>query len=63
MQEWKEKDMVSVVRCKECKHRHRFDCPMYAEEWFTVDLYDRDFRVIDETQDDGFCYCGEREDG
>jgi hypothetical protein len=39
---------------------------MYHEEWFTIDegdgWYDDDFRVIDETQDDGFCYQGEREE-
>lgn len=65
LQEWKEKDKVSVVRCKECKHRHGYECPMYREEWFNIDegdgWYDSDFRIIDETQDDGFCYCGERE--
>jgi len=55
-----------VVRCKECKHRYDFNCPMYYEEWFTIDegdgYYDSDFHVIDETQDDGFCYQGEREE-
>lgn len=62
LQEWKEKDMVSVVRCKECKHRYSCNCPMYYEERFTIDEYDSDFRVIDDTQDDGFCDCGEREE-
>ena len=59
-------DVVKVVRCKECKHRYEVECPMYHEEWFTIDegdgWYDDDFRVIDETQDDGFCYQGEREE-
>ena len=66
LQEWKERDMVSVVRCKDCRYRYDVTCPMYYEEWFTIDegdgWYDRDFRIIDDTQDDGFCYCGEREE-
>lgn len=53
-------DAVEVVRCKECKHRYGYECPMYYVEWFTIDWYDRDFRVIDDTQDEGFCHCGER---
>lgn len=57
-------DAVEVVRCGECKHRYGDDCPMYYEEWFTIDegdgFCDSDFYIIDETQDDGFCYCGER---
>lgn len=52
--------------CKECKHRYEVECPMYHEEWFTIEegdgWYDSDFRIIDETQDDGFCYQGEREE-
>ena len=55
-----------IIRCKECKHRYRYECPMYHVEWFTIDagdgLRDFDFRGIDETQDDGFCDCGEREE-
>lgn len=63
---WRRKALKEkpVVRCKECKHRYGYECPMYHEEWFTIDegddCYDDDFRVIDKTQDDGFCYCGER---
>lgn len=57
-------DAVEVVRCKDCKHRHSFDCPMYDEQWFTIDegdgYYDSDFRIVDVTEDDGFCDCGER---
>ena len=57
-------DAEPVVRCKDCKHRHGFDCPMYDEQWFTIDegdgYYDSDFRIVDVTEDDGFCDCGER---
>lgn len=57
-------DVVEVVRCKECKHRHDVNCPMYYEEWFNIDegdgYYDSDFRIVDVTEDDGFCDCGER---
>ena len=57
-------DAVQVVRCTDCRYRYDVTCPMYYEEWFTIDegdgWCDRDFRIIDDTQDDGFCYCGER---
>jgi len=56
-----EYDFMPIVRCKECKNRYTFDCPMYAEEWFDIDEYDSDFRVIDDTEDDGFCYIGQKE--
>ena len=57
-------DAVPVVRCTNCRYRYDVICPMYREEWYTIDegdgWYDSDFRIIDETQDDGFCDCGER---
>ena len=59
------KQEPTIVRCKECKHRYDFECPMYDEEWFTIDegddFCDSDFRVIDSTQDNGFCYMGQIE--
>lgn len=60
-------DAVQVVRCKDCKHRHTFECPMYSEEW--VDFDDgfgyacSDLVVNDYTVDDGFCHCGKRMGG
>lgn len=57
-------DVVEVVRCKDCRHRYDVNCPMYYEDWFTIDegddFIENDFRVIDGTQDDGFCHRGER---
>lgn len=41
-----EYDFMPIVRCKECKNRYTFDCPMYP--------YD--------VQDDGFCYMYSKED-
>ena len=59
-------DAVEVVRCKDCMHRHEYECPMYHEEWFTIDegggYEDDDYNVIDKTCDDGFCQYGEREE-
>lgn len=59
---WKEK--AEIVRCKDCMHRHEYECPMYHEEWFTIDegdgYVDDDYNVIDKTYDDGFCQYGER---
>jgi hypothetical protein len=58
------KEIMSVVRCKDCMHRHEDECPMYHEEWFTIDegdgYVDDDYNVIDKTNDDGFCQYGER---
>lgn len=48
-------DVVEVVRCRECRHRHTRDCAMYYEcsqcggQW-------------DWTTEDGFCSYGERKD-
>ncbi len=59
-------DAVEVVRCKECKHRYGDECPMRYVEWVTYDddgYIEWDDVVHDHTMDDGFCNCGEREDG
>ena len=54
---------VYVVRCKDCRHRHDDNCPMYYMEWFTVDegdgFYSDDYNIIDKTKDDGYCSFGE----
>lgn len=58
------KDAVEVVRCKDCKHRHEDECPMYWEEQIDIDegdgYYDTEYIIHDYTQDDGFCSWGER---
>lgn len=59
-------DFVEVVRCKDCKYRGELDCPMYHEELQDCDDGDyvyTDVVAIDNTVDDGFCHCGEREGG
>ena len=57
-------DAVPVVRCKDCKHRHEDECPMYWEEQYDIDegdgYYDTDYIVHDYTHDNGFCSWGER---
>lgn len=55
-----------VVRCKECKYRGDYGCPMYYEE--TVEWDDdgyHEFEVVehDHTLDDGFCDRGAKMDG
>lgn len=57
-----------LVRCKDCKNRESYACPMFFEEWFTIDegdgCVDDDYRVYDYTVSDGYCHRGERrEDG
>ena len=52
-------DLVPVVRCKDCKHRNTFNCGMQFYG------YDDDMNLCmsdDWTQDDGYCYWGERKD-
>ena len=58
-------DAVEVVRCKDCKHRGDYNCPMYWEE--LVEIEDDGYRDIDwyehdNTEDDGFCDRGERKE-
>ena len=50
-------DFVEIVRCKDCKHRGRWRCPM-----FTLAYNERINKYVgtNNTQDDGFCYRGER---
>ena len=57
----KPKEMVEVVRCKECKRRGIvYECPMcYTEDWYDEDE-GYDSWDVDKTIDDGFCHCGEK---
>ena len=51
------------VRCKECKHRGDYGCPMYHEEyieWDDDEYHEREIIDHDRTRDDGFCDLGER---
>ena len=61
------RELTEVVRCKDCKHRHEAECPMFFEEEVYIDegdgYYDTDYIIHDYTQDDGYCYYGLREDG
>lgn len=64
----KDDDVVKVVRCKDCKHRHEDECPMYFEEQVDIDegdgYYDTDYIFHDNSTDNGYCSWGERrEDG
>lgn len=58
-------DAVEVARCKDCKHRGDYGCPMYHEEYieWDDDGY-RESEIVehDRTRDDGFCDLGERKD-
>lgn len=59
-------DAVRVVRCKRCKHRGFYECPMYHEEWYDYDddgYLETGVYVRDYTEDNGFCHKGEFEDG
>ena len=56
-------DAVPVVRCKDCKHRGDYDCPMYREEyieWEDDGYHESEIVEHDRTSDDGFCDRGER---
>ena len=59
-----EEDAVSVVRCKDCKHRgYEGECPMYwleEIEWDDDGYTECDYVPHDYTHDDGFCDRGER---
>lgn len=56
-----------LVRCKDCIHRQTDKCPMYHEEWHTVDkgdgYWDDDLVIFDWTIDDGYCHLGDTEKG
>lgn len=52
-------DFVEVVRCKDCNRRNTIDCGM---QFYENDDDGELFLSEDWTQDDGFCYWGERKD-
>lgn len=56
-------DAVPVVRCRECKWQHTLDCPMNYEV-ATYHEYDGHCTYLGSNacNDDGFCWCGDRED-
>ncbi len=57
--------VVKVVRCKDCKHRETSECSMvfYETVQWDDDGYLETERIThDNTEDDGFCSCGERKD-
>lgn len=53
-------DAVPVVRCRDCKHRGGYNCPMYHTETSLDDLDGFDDYNVDKTDGDGFCHRGER---
>lgn len=53
-------DAVPVIRCKDCKHRGGYHCPMYHTETSLDDLDGFDDYTVDRTDGDGFCHRGER---
>ena len=53
-------DAVPVIRCKDCKHRGGYNCPMYHTETSLDDLDGFDDYTVDRTDGDGFCHRGER---
>lgn len=53
-------DAVPVIRCKDCKHRGGYHCPMYHTETSLDDLDGFDDYNVDRTDGDGFCHRGER---
>ena len=55
-------DAVPVVRCKDCKRRGGYHCPMYHTETSLDDLDGFDDYNVDKTDGDGFCHRGERKE-
>ena len=56
---------TEVIQCQNCKHRGEDECPMRHVEYVTFEddgLLDTDMYVEDNTQDEGFCNLGEREE-
>lgn len=54
-------DAVKVVRCFECvKRGNSIECPMCHDVAFEDDSGDIEWYTFDNTDDDGFCYRGER---
>lgn len=59
------RDLVEVVRCKDCIFRGRTYCPMLWEElltWEEDGYQEYDYAYHDNTEDEGFCHKGERKD-
>lgn len=57
-------DFVEVVRCKDCKYRGDFSCPMCYEEKIDYDddgYFETDYILHDRTTDNGFCDYGEKD--
>lgn len=58
------KNYVEVVRCWECVHRRKRECPLYNEKYMEYDMGYGDIeqvcKITDGTIDYGFCYKGER---
>lgn len=57
---------LEVVRCKDCKHRGDYPCPMYYEQLVEQNYGDGcieyEWAEHDRTLDNGFCSMGERKD-
>ena len=53
-------DAVPVVRCRDCKHRGGYHCPMYHTETSLDDLDGFDDYNVDRTDNNGFCHRGEK---
>lgn len=56
-------DAVEIVRCKDCKWRGDYGCPMYHEEYVEWDddgYHEWEVVEHDRTRDDGFCNLGEQ---
>lgn len=53
-------DAVPVIRCKDCKHRGGYNCPMYHTETSLDDLDGFDDYNVDRTDNNGFCHRGEK---
>lgn len=60
-------DVAPVVRCRDCVNRQNAEvCPMCYEEeisWDDDGYMEMDYVLHDQTEPDGFCHCGEREEG
>ena len=45
----------SVVRCRNCKHHHTFNCPFHHESW--------NYNYDDDDDGNGYCHRGEVKKG
>ena len=50
-------DWSEVVRCRYCKKRFTYDCPMFHIELLTYE--DDHWQQTDLTEDNGYCHYGE----